>query len=249
MLVKIWDFVETSLVDVIESPAFVIWFSGCNFRCPWCHAEPLVLGEGKWVKISDIIEKIKENAYAIEYVQATGGEPTLQAKGLLELFKEVKKIGLKTSLDTNSSNPDVIGQLVDKNLIDHYATDIKSDLIPEKYSKAIGIKNGDIVRRITNTLRIIKKLDFVEIRTTFVPELISKEDVINGLSKVIQILDRTDFFFVLQQFYPFNSLIDKSFTKKRIISHQELVSIAKDIKSMLKIKNVYVRSKTSVEKV
>ena len=247
MKIKIASIVENSLVDVIGEPSFVIWFSGCNFRCPWCFALPLVKGEGKFIEIDEIVEKIKKNSFAIEYVQATGGEPTLQIDGLEELFSKVKKIGLKCSLDTNSSNPEAVERLVRKDLIDHYATDIKTRLKEKDYWKLIGVETEGITERIKKSLEIAKKIKFVEIRTTFVPSLLKIEDVEEAWKEAQEIVENA--IFVIQQFYPSGDLIDKKFLNEKIISHEQLITIARKIKEEIGLKNVYVRSKAGIEKV
>jgi pyruvate formate lyase activating enzyme len=247
MKIKIASIVENSLVDVIGEPSFVIWFSGCNFRCPWCFALPLVKGEGKFVEVDEIVEKIKKNSFVVEYVQATGGEPTLQIDGLEELFSKVKKIGLKCSLDTNSSNPEAVERLVRKDLIDHYATDIKTRLKEKDYWKLIGVEIEGITERIKKSLEIAKKIKFVEIRTTFVPSLLKTEDVEEAWREAQEIVESA--IFVLQQFYPFGDLIDKKFLNEKIISHEQLVMIARRIKEKIGLRNVYVRSKAGIEKV
>jgi pyruvate formate lyase activating enzyme len=247
MKVKIASIVENSLVDVIGEPSFVIWFSGCNFRCPWCFALPLVKGEGKFVEVDEIVEKIKKNSFAIEYVQATGGEPTLQIDGLEELFSKVKKIGLKCSLDTNSSNPEAVERFVRKDLIDHYATDIKTRLKEKDYWKLIGVEIEGITERIKKSLEIAKKIEFVEIRTTFVPSLLKTEDVEEAWKEAKEIVENA--IFILQQFYPFGDLINRRFSNEKIISHEQLVTIAKKIKEKIGLRNVYVRSKAGIKKV
>jgi len=247
MKVKIASIVENSLVDVIGEPSFVIWFSGCNFRCPWCFALPLVKGEGKFIEIDEMVEKIKKNSFAVEYVQATGGEPTLQIDGLEELFSKVKKIGLKCSLDTNSSNPEAVERLVRRGLIDHYATDIKTRLKEKDYWKLIGVEIEGITERIKKSLEIAKKIKFVEIRTTFVPSLLKTEDVEEAWKEAQEIVENA--IFVLQQFYPFGDLIDRRFLNEKIISHEQLVMIARKIKEKIGLRNVYVRSKARIEKV
>jgi pyruvate formate lyase activating enzyme len=247
MKIKIASIVENSLVDVIGEPSFVIWFSGCNFRCPWCFALPLVEGEGKFVEVDEIIEKIKKNSFAIEYVQATGGEPTLQIDGLEELFSKVKKIGLKCSLDTNSSNPEAVEKLVRKDLIDHYATDIKAKLEEREYVKLIGTEIKGITERIKESLKIVRKVRFVEIRTTFVPSLLKIEDIEEAWKEAQEIVENA--IFVLQQFYPSNDLVDRKFLSEKIVAHRQLVTIAAKIKEKIGLKNVYVRSKAGIEKV
>ena len=244
MKVKISSIDETSLVDVIGSPSFVVWFTKCNFRCPWCDAVPLVKGEGKWIEVSELLHKVEENAYTAEYVQVTGGEPTLQADALEEFFKGVHELGLKTSLDTNSSRPEVVERLVKKGLVDHYATDVKNMLKEEKYWQSIGIKFPKVTEKIKKSLSLVSGL-FVEIRTTFVPSLLTIENVTEAWRETKEIVGDANF--VLQQFYPFNELLNERFTKERLVEHEELVGMARKIKEELNLKKVWVRSKKGVE--
>lgn len=249
MKIRIGSIIDVSLVDVLFSPSFVIWFSGCNFRCPWCHSKPLVFGQGETTEIRKIVERIEDAAYAIEYVQATGGEPTLQPTGLFELFRKVKELGLKTSLDTNCSNPEILRRLVNEKLIDHLATDLKTDLDPEKYRKVTGIDDGEAVRSILESLAIARNIDFIEIRTTFVPRLARTEDIIKGIEKIRGSLGRRQFFYVLQQFIPFQTIVEKSFLEEKIPCHDDLLKIAEEVKKKTEVKNVYVRSRSGIQAV
>ena len=246
MKAKIGSVDEISLVDVIGSPSFVVWFTGCDFRCPWCDAVPLVKGEGEWVEVSELLHRVKENAYTAEYVQVTGGEPTLQPEALEEFFQGVHELGLKTSLNTNSSKPEVVERLVKKGLIDHYATDIKNVLVEEKYWQSIGIKFPRVVEKIKKSLSLVNGL-FIEIRTTFVPSLLTPESVTEAWRETKELVGDANF--VLQQFYPFEELLDKRFTKERLVEHEELVGMARRIKEELGLKKVWVRSKKGVVKV
>lgn len=195
MRAKIGSIKEVSLVDVLFHPSFVIWFSGCNFRCPWCHNGPLVFGEGELIEIDEVIEKIRETKDFIDFVHVTGGEPTLQEDALLELFKGVKEIGLKTSLNTNGSRPKVVEKLLKKGLLDHIAIDVKAPLEYSSYSKVVGIYPK--VKNIERTLRLCRRLKFVEIRTTVIPGLITGGDVMSICKKLKTYLN--DFHYVLQQ--------------------------------------------------
>ena len=239
MKIKIGSYIENSLIDVLFYPSFVIFFSGCNFKCPWCQNADLVKGYGFFVEINDIIRKIEKN-FIIDFVQASGGEPTLQKEGLEELFKKVKEIGLKTSISTNGYNCDVIKELLEKDLLDHIALDIKAPV--NKYSKLAGIKID--FSRIENTLKVIKDFDFIEIRTTFVPNLLEKKDLIEISKYLLNILD--DFYYVIQQFVPRN-LLDPSLKNLDLVPEEELEKIGKEIKKF-GIK-VYIRSLNGIKKI
>ena len=249
MLVKIGNLVDLSLVDVLFHPAFVIWFSGCNFRCPWCSAAPLVKGEGEFIEIDEIIKQIERVKFLVDYVQVTGGEPTLQPEAVRTIFIHVRELGLKTSLDTNASRPEVIEQLVREGLIDHLATDLKTNLVAEKYAKVIGLEDAtEIVKAIERSYKLIAQIDFLEIRTTYVPSLITIEDMIAAVERAKQLLGRDDFYYMIQQFFPFEELLDPNF-KDVLISHKELLELGRQIKDRTGLKRVFVRSKAGIEEV
>lgn len=86
----------------------VIFLQGCNFRCLYCHNVDTqnVNTKAKQMSSDDVIELLKKEK---EYFKdkggltVSGGEPTLQVEGLVDLFKKAKKIGFRTALDTNGS--------------------------------------------------------------------------------------------------------------------------------------------------
>ena len=84
----------------------VIFAQGCPFRCLYCHnpdTQALETDKSKTITIQAIMNLLqKEKSYFGEHggLTISGGEPTLQAKTLIELFKECKKYGFNTCLDT-----------------------------------------------------------------------------------------------------------------------------------------------------
>ncbi len=102
----------------------VIFTQGCQFRCVYCHnpdTQALETKEMKTIETKEIIELLeKERAYFGQTggLTISGGEPTLQATALIELFKECKKHGFNTCLDT-------CGAIFDQDVKDLYdVTDI-----------------------------------------------------------------------------------------------------------------------------
>ena len=91
--------------------------------------------------ILDVYKRqLEKRAGQVKGVVVTGGEPTLQPD-LIYFISKLKELGLLVKLDTNGSNPDVLGKLIDRKLIDYSAMDIKAPL--DKYSITAG-RNVDI---------------------------------------------------------------------------------------------------------
>lgn len=86
---------------------FVVFLQGCNLRCGCCHnPETWECGAGDIYTATEIAEKAEHYR---EYfgkeggITLSGGEPLLQAEFAKEVFKECKKRGINTCLDTSGS--------------------------------------------------------------------------------------------------------------------------------------------------
>ena len=83
----------------------VIFLQGCHFRCLYCHnPDTQEMNGGREVSVLELESQIlRQQAYfgTEGGVTASGGEPTLQAHELWELFTRLKKHGIHTTLDTN----------------------------------------------------------------------------------------------------------------------------------------------------
>ena len=85
----------------------VIFLQGCNIRCLYCHNPDLLDRNGgklmKRKELLEIVEKQKEYFGNDGGVTVSGGEPTLQSKGLNRLFRSLNRRNIKTALDTNGT--------------------------------------------------------------------------------------------------------------------------------------------------
>lgn len=122
---------KTTLVDYPDKVATVLFTAWCNLRCRFCHNPELVLPE----HIKQLVPIPEENFFVflhsrkhlLDGVVISGGEPTLQYD-LLDFCKKIKQeTALKIKLDTNWSNPKLVTQLIEQQLIDYVAMDIKID--------------------------------------------------------------------------------------------------------------------------
>lgn len=172
---NICGYQKTTLLDYPGHVAATIFTGGCNFRCPFCHNSDLVVNSTMSPCISqeEIFAFLKKRKNVLSGICITGGEPTLQTN-LSEFIKKVRSLGYKIKLDTNGYRPDVISSLLEDNLLDYIAMDIKAGL--SNYAKVSGIPNLD-TSKIKESISIIENsgIDY-EFRTTVVKELHSQED-------------------------------------------------------------------------
>jgi len=214
---QIKGFVPTSFVDWDGKVSSVVFLSGCNFRCVYCYNIDLILYPEKLKTIEFITIKkhLLENKGLIDGVVLLGGEPTIH-NDLPDLAKNIKALDIPVKLDTNGSNPDMIQYLLDNNLIDYVAMDIKAPL-NEKYSKVTGVAiDLEKIKRSIDLL-INSNIDY-EFRSTILPSLHSRTDVIE-MAKSIKGAKR----YFLQQFKKGKTLNPKfenakQFTKKEFES-------------------------------
>ena len=171
---KIIGIEKTSLIDYPDKVATVIFLAGCNFLCPYCHNSSIVKGVGGRIEVDDLMKFLNRRRKFIDAICITGGEPTLH-KGLYDLMSRIKSDGFFIKLDTNGTKPSVIKKVLNDNLVDYIAMDIKATF--EKYELVSGAKV--IIPNIKDCIKIIKKSGIAyEFRTTACKELLSYEDII-----------------------------------------------------------------------
>ena len=124
---------------------FVLFLQGCHLKCKYCHnRDTWDIKGGEEKTLEEIIEKIKNYKNYITIsgggVTVTGGEPLLQVKFLIELFKELKKENIHTCIDTSGmvNITDDIKELLQ--YTDLVLLDIKH-IDDEKCKNLVGVSN------------------------------------------------------------------------------------------------------------
>ena len=123
---------------------FVLFLQGCHLQCKYCHnRDTWNMNGGEYKSLDDIFEKImkyKNYIYPNGGVTVTGGEPLLQVKFLIELFKKLKKENIHTCVDTSGmvALTDDIKKLL--SLTDLVLLDIKH-INSEKCKNLVGFNN------------------------------------------------------------------------------------------------------------
>ena len=115
----------TSSIEYPKNMSFVIFLAKCPLRCPYCSNSE-ILEEGTEISLEEIYEKIDDSAMFMDAVVVSGGEPLVQYEDVIEIFKYVREIGLKTKLDTSGVYPDRLQKILDLGLVDYVAMDIKA---------------------------------------------------------------------------------------------------------------------------
>ena len=136
-------------------------------RCPFCHNSELVLDPDLFPKEDEelILAFLKKRSGILKGVCITGGEPTLQSD-LSNYIKKIQDLGYLVKLDTNGFNPSVLKSLIEDNLIDYTAVDIKAGR--DNYALAVGLDKVNIAL-IEKTVELLSqnRIDY-EFRTTAV---------------------------------------------------------------------------------
>lgn len=194
---------KTSLIDYPGKISTVIFIGGCNLRCRYCHNPDIVLNNNNLECYSkkEVLGLLKKRCGIIDGVTISGGEPTI-AGSLVHFLTEIREMELYIKLDTNGLRPDILEELIRKNLIDYVAIDVKTS--PEKYRD---LTNCDAdFSRIIRAIEIIKEsgIDY-ELRTTCFPEFVTEED----LTTIKKLTGHVKRYFI-QQFVGNTPLIDKS---------------------------------------
>ncbi len=156
---------KLSTIDFPKVLAAVLFTSGCNASCFYCHNQNLTTENVSLLSEEAVKSFLTKRAGMLEGIVLSGGEPTLQ-KDLSDFMAFIKKLGYQTKLDTNGSNPLVVKSLLAHGLLDYTAVDFKTT--PETYTKLTGF-------HFSNTAWSVKLLKEsglpFELRTTLYPGL------------------------------------------------------------------------------
>ncbi|MFZ5376575.1 MAG: pyruvate formate-lyase-activating protein [Patescibacteria group bacterium] len=140
----------------------VLFLQGCIFRCLYCQnpdARPRQSPEARDMTSEQIVALLqKQKTYFGDGggLTVSGGEPTVQADGLIELFTAVKKAGFSIALDTCGAFFDEkINRIYE--LADVILLDVKH-IDPEWHKKITGQSNENPLKNADYAEKIGKRL-------------------------------------------------------------------------------------------
>lgn len=162
---------KTSLLDYPDKISAIVFMQGCNFNCGYCHNPGLLKNLSKNdIYNSDVFfDFLSKRKGKLDGVVITGGEATLQPD-LKPFIQRIKNMGFLVKLDTNGYRPEVLENLLQNNLIDYIAMDIKAPL--DKYSYITKVDTD--ISKIQKSIELVmsSKIDY-EFRTTVVASMLS----------------------------------------------------------------------------
>ena len=222
---KIGGFQKTSLLDYPDRISAIVWTSGCNLRCPFCYNKDLALGTAELFPHDEILSFLLKRKTLLEGVVISGGEPLLH-DDLVDFIKRIKNLRLLVKIDTNGTFPEQLRELLEQQLVDYIAMDVKAP--KTKYSQLTGIKID--LSKIEASIDIIKtKAPAYEFKTTFIPGLLTKEDII----EIAQWLNGAEVYF-LQQFKIKTPLLSSALETAVPYPREYLLDTMKEIKPFFK---------------
>lgn len=214
---------KTSLLDYPDKISAIVFTQGCNFRCGYCH-NPVLLQKNSEKDIYNVdvfFEFLERRRGKLDGIVITGGEPTLQ-KDLKTFIKKIKEMDYLVKLDTNGTNPNVIEELINENLIDYIAMDIKAPL--DKYST---ITNSDVnTEKIQRSIKLIlnSNIDY-EFRTT----ILSSQLTINDFEKIAKMLKGAKKYY-LQKFNAKNPIYDETLSNEQTFTDTQFKKVIEILK-------------------
>lgn len=85
----------------------VVFMQGCNFKCIYCaNPDTIAINEGRLVSIEEVVRRaVNEKPFYGRKggITFSGGEPMVQARELIPLFKRLKEEKIHICVDTNGS--------------------------------------------------------------------------------------------------------------------------------------------------
>ncbi|RDW16994.1 pyruvate formate-lyase 1-activating enzyme [Oceanobacillus arenosus] len=177
---------------------YIIFTQGCPLRCQFCHnPDTWKMGDGKVMSVdelyADIITYLPFFQASGGGVTVSGGEPLLQMKFIIELFKKLKKHGIHTAIDTAggcfSTSPAFLASLDELLLLtDLVLLDIKQ-IDPEKHRKLTGLSNEKILQFAHH---LTEKHVPVWIRHVLIPGISDIDEDLIGLSEFIRTMPNVE---------------------------------------------------------
>jgi pyruvate formate lyase activating enzyme len=216
--VRLAHYEPLSLGDFPGRLATTVFTVGCNFACPYCHNPELVIATEDTPRLTEeaFFSFLERRRGRLNGVCITGGEPTLQAD-LAAFVDRIHALGYAVKLDTNGSDPEMLGILLEKHSLDYVAMDVKAPV--SRYRDVTG--NPQALALAEISIQLLARGHVAhEYRTTVLPLLFDEADI-DGVAGMLPPGSR----YVIQNFVPTKTL-DPDLVRARGFESGDLETIA-----------------------
>lgn len=228
---------KVSTIDYPGEICCVVFLHGCNFRCRFCHNPDLVIGKIKGgFSEEEVLDFLNKRRGKLDAVCISGGEPLMSLD--FDFVRKIKEMGFKIKVDTNGSFPERLKKLIDLELVDYVAMDVKGSR--EDYSRIVGVDVD--LSKIEESIKIVNDFDggigvsghggmgWSEFRTTVVGRLHSRESLIEMVKWMNEVCGERPKRFFLQGFKNRGDLVGESFEEEKDVSEEFLGKLEKSVK-------------------
>ena len=148
--------------SAVDGPGIrlVAWTSACRFRCRYCHnPDTWTLHNGIPVTIAQAVEELRKYAHGLKVMKGgftlSGGEPLMQHRFAVKIFRAAKELGIHTAIETNGFYG---AKLSDEELalIDLVILDMKA-FEPEQHKRVAGTASNKSVIAFARRLAELKR--------------------------------------------------------------------------------------------
>jgi pyruvate formate lyase activating enzyme len=170
----------------------VAWTAGCMWRCLYCHnPDTWTMSNGIPVTIEKATEELRKYRHGLKIMAGgltiSGGEPLMQHRFVMKLFKAAKGMGVHTALDSNG----YLGERLsdgDLEAIDLVLLDIKT-WDPERHLKLTGV---EVAPTLAFARRLSARKRPVWLRYVLVPGLTDDLADVAEIAKFVAGLGNTE---------------------------------------------------------
>lgn len=199
---KIYGLQKLTLLDFPDRTACTVFTGGCNLRCPFCHNASLVLSPSDEIPLEEFFAFLNKRRGVLDGVCVSGGEPCIQT-GLKDFLAQIKDFGFLVKLDTNGFFPHVLKMLVNSELVDYVAMDLKNDRA--SYARTVGIDGLDLSPIEESIDYLMSGVVDFEFRTTVTRDFHTKESLVRAAERIRGVRK-----YYLQKFEDSGELINES---------------------------------------
>ncbi len=148
--------------SAVDGPGIrlVAWTTGCGFRCAFCHnPDTWTIHNGIPVPIAKAVDELRKYAPGLKAMKGgftlSGGEPLVQHRFAVKLFRAAKALGIHTAIESNGFYG---AKLTDEELalIDLVILDMKA-FEPEQHKRVTGTAANKGVLEFARRLSALKR--------------------------------------------------------------------------------------------